>query len=266
MGNSHRHAHEKVPVILVGGIDGTFKGNRHLVFPDNTQRTSNMLLSLLHLYGIEMDKIGTSNGRLQPLEMVWLTESSRWRRVRARAGGRARRPLRAVRRSRGSSAQLGRATRPNVTPPQGPVRQVIFKSCTSCHGIDDYAYNARDRAAWDALLTAKHHGLTSRSRPRIEPRSLTGWLSDSARRRSRSRERMSRLSSPPFSPTPRARRLLKRACTTCHGLERVNGARFAPERWRVVTVDMRERGAQAGRRGARAARRMAGPHQRHERQ
>jgi uncharacterized protein DUF1552 len=70
MGNSHRHAHEKVPVILVGGIDGTFKGNRHLVFPDNTQRTSNMLLSLLHLYGVEVDKIGTSNGRLQPLEMV----------------------------------------------------------------------------------------------------------------------------------------------------------------------------------------------------
>ena len=70
MGNSHRHAHEKVPVILVGGIDGTFKGNRHLVFADNTQRTSNMLLSILHLYGIEMDKIGTSTGRLQPLEMV----------------------------------------------------------------------------------------------------------------------------------------------------------------------------------------------------
>ena len=70
MGNSHRHAHEKVPVILVGGIDGTFKGNRHLVFPDNTQRTSNMLLSILHLYGIEQEKIGTSTGRLQPLEMV----------------------------------------------------------------------------------------------------------------------------------------------------------------------------------------------------
>jgi len=70
MGNSHRHAHEKVPVILVGGIDGTFKGNRHLVFPDNTQRTSNMLLSVLHLYGIEMDKIGTSTGPLKPLEMV----------------------------------------------------------------------------------------------------------------------------------------------------------------------------------------------------
>jgi hypothetical protein len=70
MGNSHRHAHEKVPVILVGGIDGTFKGNRHLVFPDNTQRTSNMLLSILHLYGIEFDKIGTSTGSLPYLEMV----------------------------------------------------------------------------------------------------------------------------------------------------------------------------------------------------
>jgi len=64
MGNSHRHAHEKVPVILVGGIDGTFKGNRHLVFPDNTQRTSNMLLSILHLFGIEQHRLGTSTGPL----------------------------------------------------------------------------------------------------------------------------------------------------------------------------------------------------------
>src|SRR5713226_1821896 len=70
MGNSHRHAHEKVPVILVGGIDGTFKGNRHLVFPDNTQRTSNMLLSILHLFGIEKDRIGTSNGTLPFLEIA----------------------------------------------------------------------------------------------------------------------------------------------------------------------------------------------------
>jgi len=64
MGNSHRHAHEKVPVILVGGIDGTFQGNRHLVFPDNTQRTSNMLLSILHLYGIERESFGSSTGLL----------------------------------------------------------------------------------------------------------------------------------------------------------------------------------------------------------
>jgi hypothetical protein len=64
MGNSHRHAHEKVPVILAGGLDGTFKGNRHIVFPDNTEKTSNMLLSLLHLYGIERSSFGQSTGLL----------------------------------------------------------------------------------------------------------------------------------------------------------------------------------------------------------
>jgi hypothetical protein len=67
MGNSHRHAHVKVPVILVGGIDGTFKGNRHIVFPDDTQKTSNMLLSVLHLFGIQRDSIGQSSGPLPGL-------------------------------------------------------------------------------------------------------------------------------------------------------------------------------------------------------
>jgi hypothetical protein len=67
MGNSHRHAHVKVPVILVGGIDGTFKGNRHIVFPDDTQKTSNMLLSILRLYGIQRDSIGSSSGLLPGL-------------------------------------------------------------------------------------------------------------------------------------------------------------------------------------------------------
>jgi len=67
MGNSHRHAHEKIPVELVGGVDGTFKGNRHIVFPDNTQRASNMLLSILDLYDIHRDSIGDSTGRLPGL-------------------------------------------------------------------------------------------------------------------------------------------------------------------------------------------------------
>jgi hypothetical protein len=67
MGNSHRHAHVKVPVILVGGIDGTFKGNRHIVFPDDMQKTSNMLLSILHMYGIQRDSIGQSSAPLPGL-------------------------------------------------------------------------------------------------------------------------------------------------------------------------------------------------------
>ena len=34
-----------------------------------------------------------------------------------------------------------------------------------------------------------------------------------------------------------------RACSGCHGVDRVNDARHSAERWRVVAVDMRERGA-----------------------
>jgi len=63
MGNSHRHAHVKVPIILLGGIDGKFQGNRHIVFPDNTERHSNMLLSVLHKYGIERVPAFDASGR-----------------------------------------------------------------------------------------------------------------------------------------------------------------------------------------------------------
>ncbi len=67
MGNSHRHAHEKVPVELIGRVDGKFKGNRHIVFPDNVQRCSNMLLSILDLFDIHRESLGDSTGRLPGL-------------------------------------------------------------------------------------------------------------------------------------------------------------------------------------------------------
>jgi cytochrome c2 len=146
--------------------------------------------------------------------------------------------------SAGVSAQIGgRPTRPQVTPPKGPPRQVIFKSCTSCHGIDDYAYYSQDRPAWDALLTTKHRGLDVPI-PAPERAILLDWLA----------ERFG----PNTKPFPRtyvaqevttfysdaeADALLKRACTSCHELDKTNNARFSPDRWRVVIVDMRERGA-----------------------
>jgi cytochrome c2 len=144
------------------------------------------------------------------------------------------------------SAQLApRPTRPQVVPPQGPPRQVIFKYCTSCHGIDDYAYNALDRAAWDAYLTAKHQRLNDVVLPEKDRAVLLDWLAVRF--------------GPDTKPFPRtyvarevttffsdaeAETLLQRACTSCHDIERVNKARFTPDRWRVVTVDMRERGAE----------------------
>jgi cytochrome c2 len=142
-----------------------------------------------------------------------------------------------------ASAQIGRTTRPQVVPPQGPARQVIFKYCTNCHGIDDYAYNALDRTAWDLHITAKHKGIDVPF-PAKEREILLDWLA----------ERFG----PTSKPFPRAyvaqevttffsdaegEGLLKRACSSCHGVDRVNTSRFSPERWRVVTLDMRERGA-----------------------
>jgi cytochrome c553 len=141
-------------------------------------------------------------------------------------------------------AQLApRATRPQVKPPQGPARQVIFSHCTSCHGIDDYAYNALDRAGWDAHLTARHRGLDV-PLPAADRATLLDWLSVRF--------------GPDTKPFPRtyvapeittyfsdaeAESLIKRACSTCHGVEIVNNARNTEEGWRVITVDMRERGA-----------------------
>ena len=141
-------------------------------------------------------------------------------------------------------AQIGgRATRPQVVPPQGATRKVIFTYCTSCHGIDDYAYNALDRAGWDAHLTAKHRGLEV-PLPPAERAILLDWLTERFGPTTKPfpRAYVAQEITTFFSDTE-AEALLKRACTSCHEIDRVNKARYAPERWRVVTLDMRERGA-----------------------
>jgi cytochrome c553 len=141
------------------------------------------------------------------------------------------------------SAQFGRATRPQVTAPKGPVRQVIFTYCTSCHGIDDYAYNALDRAGWDAHLTAKHRGLDV-PLPAADRAVLLDWLEE---RFGPATKPFPRAYVPPEITTylsdAEAEALIRRTCSTCHGVERVNDARHTAERWRAVAVDMRERGA-----------------------
>jgi len=141
------------------------------------------------------------------------------------------------------AAQFGRATRPQVTPPQGPVRQAIFAHCTSCHGIDDYAYSALDRAGWDAYLSEQHAGMDV-SLP-VESRAiLLDWLAERFGPETKPfpRTYVAREVTSFFSDTG-ARQLLERACASCHELDRVDNARFSPDRWRVLTLDMRERGA-----------------------
>jgi cytochrome c2 len=137
----------------------------------------------------------------------------------------------------------GKPTRPQVEPPKGPVRQVIFKNCTACHGIDDYAYNALDRAGWNALIDSKHKDLNVRIQ--VKDRDLLlDWAVAKFGPDSRP---FPRAYIPPeittFFSDPEAQTLLDRACTTCHGLDRVNETRYSPDKWRVTALDMRQRGA-----------------------
>jgi hypothetical protein len=45
-----------------------------------------------------------------------------------------------------------RPPRPQVTLPEGPVRQIILRSCSACHGIDEYGYYAMTRQSWRDLI------------------------------------------------------------------------------------------------------------------
>jgi hypothetical protein len=67
MGDSNQHLHYDVPHVLVGGAGGQLKGGRHLNYPSRTITTGNLLLSILHMYGIHQDNIGDSTGPLKDL-------------------------------------------------------------------------------------------------------------------------------------------------------------------------------------------------------
>jgi cytochrome c2 len=142
------------------------------------------------------------------------------------------------------AAQFGnKPTRPQVEPPKGPVREVLFKRCTSCHGIDDYAYNALDRAGWNTLIDDKHKDLpvtlTGKDRELVLDWVVLKFGPDS--------RPFPRAYIPPEITTyfsdAEADALVSRACSTCHSVDRVNEARNSPDRWRVVSLDMRQRGA-----------------------
>jgi mono/diheme cytochrome c family protein len=143
-----------------------------------------------------------------------------------------------------ASAQLRHTTRPKVERPDGPVWEVIRKHCSACHGIDDYAFFALDRAGWQKLIADKHKSgeadLSDQDR-----NLLLDWL---VSKFGPGTKPFPRTYIPPeittFFSDPEAIRLLNRACTTCHGLERVQGARKPADDWRVTLVAMRERGAQ----------------------
>ncbi len=137
----------------------------------------------------------------------------------------------------------GRTARPKVVRPDGPVWDVIRKNCTDCHGIDDYAFYAMDQAGWQKLIEDKHKGLGVNLSD-ADRALLVGWLVEKFGPDSKP---FPRTYVPPeikvFFSDPEAHRLMNRACTKCHAMDRVQSARKAEEAWRVTLLDMRERGA-----------------------
>jgi len=60
LGDSNRHDHRDLPVILAGGL---VKGGRHVKVPADTPMT-NLLLSMMDRLGVKQDRLGDSTGRL----------------------------------------------------------------------------------------------------------------------------------------------------------------------------------------------------------
>ena len=60
MGDGNLHSHKDVPNMFIGGAMGQHKGGRHMAV---SGPTSNLLLTTLHMFGIEKESLGDSTGR-----------------------------------------------------------------------------------------------------------------------------------------------------------------------------------------------------------
>ncbi len=144
----------------------------------------------------------------------------------------------------------GRPARPDVTLPLGPVRSVILKSCTSCHGIDDLGYHALDRAGWSDVIermkTTPSGVVTGAAISDPDKEILLDWLVEQFGPDTTPfpREYMPReLSEADFLNDEQAESRLAGTCEACHGLDRVDDMRANEEEWRAILLDMMGRGA-----------------------
>jgi hypothetical protein len=63
MSDGNDHLLQDLPITLFGGGSGTLKGGKHLRF-ENDVPISNLYLTILDKLGIEVEKFGDSNGKL----------------------------------------------------------------------------------------------------------------------------------------------------------------------------------------------------------
>jgi len=69
MSDGNRHNHHDLPILLVGGAAGRIKGGRHLRYPQETPMT-NLYLTMLDKFGISMESLGDSTGKVEHLTGV----------------------------------------------------------------------------------------------------------------------------------------------------------------------------------------------------
>lgn len=63
LSNSNAHSGVDLPQILVGGGAGTWKGGKHLVLKEKPSQ-ANLLLTILDKFGLPIEKVGGSNGKI----------------------------------------------------------------------------------------------------------------------------------------------------------------------------------------------------------
>src|SRR5258708_3860270 len=63
MGDSNVLNHKRVPLVLLGHANGQLKGNLHVRTADGTP-TANVLLTMLHKLGVNVEKFGDSTGEI----------------------------------------------------------------------------------------------------------------------------------------------------------------------------------------------------------
>jgi cytochrome c553 len=141
------------------------------------------------------------------------------------------------------NAQAQSAARPHVRLPSGAVRSVILNHCVSCHGIDDYAFHALDRAGWQQILDVPHKQQRGVKLATADEVLLLDYLTETFGPESVPfpRNYIARGISEFFNNAD-ARVFLQKACTECHEV-RVFQHRKDANGWRALVLDMRERGA-----------------------
>jgi len=71
MSDPNQHARTNLPLVLVGGGANAVRGGRHIAYPEDTPM-ANLSLALLEMFGVHLDKLGISTGKLniEPLSLL----------------------------------------------------------------------------------------------------------------------------------------------------------------------------------------------------